>query len=1285
MHLQVLIRGLFVAAAITMAFAAAASATVVTTSTGGSAATPTIHAAGEGGHVVLDNPIANIECSSTLEWKVESHGESVTAKGNLSSLSFTGCTNNWTVTINAAGSLEAHWISGHNGTLTSNGTTLTAIRHTIFGTIECRYATSNTDIGTLTGGNPATFHIEAKIPVHGGSGLCGSGTASWTGKYVATTAAYIAAAGSSPTATSLTTSLSGGGKSGEAITVNEGSKVKDSATLSGTNASKATGNVEYKVYADSECKELVTSAGKVTVTGGSVPDSSEVELTAGAVYYWQAHYSGDSNNLESTSVCGKEVLTVKAVTSLTTSLSGEEQTGTEIEVQEEVGATDKATLKGTNVSKATGNVEYKVFADSECAEPVAEAGKVTVTGGSVPSSSEVELPGGLYFWQAVYSGDSTHLGSSGVCGSEIEVVREPTSLTTSLSGGGKSGPEIEIPEGTPVFDTATLSGANASEASGTVEYNVYADEECEELVAEAGAVEVSEGDVQVSAVAHLPAGTYYWQANYFGDSINQPSTSTCGLEILRVNTDSLTTSLSGESQSGVEIEVEEEVPVTDQATLNTETAGTATGTVEYNVYADDECEELVAEAGEVSVIGGVIPPSSEVLLPAGIYYWQAIYSGDLTHPPVTSACGIEVQTVAAATSLTTLLSAGEESGEEIEVEEGAGVSDSATLSGPNAAEATGSLEYNVYADEACEELVGHAGSVEVSGAAAPESEEALLPAGTYHWQATYFGDSLNKGSTSVCGTEVLQVEPAPLTTELSGDGEAGPEIEVPAETPVTDQATLNTETAGTATGTVEYNVYADDECEELVAEAGEVSVIGGVIPPSSEQTLPEGTYYWQAVYSGDESHAAATSICGNEVLQVKATWIVSVGDSYISGEGGRWAGNVRNNSEWEKIDALGEKAYESALNKEEKEEAIKGCHRSAAAEIFIQIPAVKSKNLACSGAETVSSSSGTVVFLSKLIKEGFFKPGLDFKDVGIKAEINAGKGRCGLPNCKGQALLLEEFAKQTKANNEGIKMVVVSIGGNDFEFGPLVKACAMEWVWIQIAKTGTECHKQKKFKDKFEAANLEAKQQLIEQGLKNVGSAMNNAGFGKNDYTILVQDYPSPIPELAAKFRYPDNLTRLDPGGCPVSDGDAEWANATALKKIDETVKKAYEKVSAEKNYNLKFMELETAFNGRRLCETGLKLVGENPYPTWKEVGAVDGNEWINQIRVLTPGTKFFIQESFHPGYGGQLALRNCVRQAYNNGNPKGGTCVIEAKGLFAPLGADLSKWQREPRMELKP
>jgi|SRR6476469_2097343 len=174
---------LAVAAAALMAFAGTASATVITSN--GSAYTGTIEASAEG-HAVLDNPIAKIECASTVAGSIESHGTGVTAKGPISALSFTGCTDSWHVTVVSSGSLEGHYLEGTNVTLTSSGATVEATR---FG-ISCRYATSSTHVGTITGskntGGTATFHINASIPFHSGSIFCGSGATAWTGSYSVT-------------------------------------------------------------------------------------------------------------------------------------------------------------------------------------------------------------------------------------------------------------------------------------------------------------------------------------------------------------------------------------------------------------------------------------------------------------------------------------------------------------------------------------------------------------------------------------------------------------------------------------------------------------------------------------------------------------------------------------------------------------------------------------------------------------------------------------------------------------------------------------------------------------------------------------------------------------------------------------------------------------------------------------------------------------------------------------------------------------------------------------------
>jgi len=175
--------GLFaLVAAGLMAFTAGAAATTYT-SPAGTAYTGEIILASEG-HVVLQNPIAKIECeSAVVQKKVESHGLGVTGQGALTELKFPTCTNSWHVTTVSPGAIENHHLVGTNdGTLTSSGMTIEATR---FG-ITCRYATNNTDIGTLTGGNPGTLHLNGTLNFHNGSPLCGTGAFKLSGGYKVT-------------------------------------------------------------------------------------------------------------------------------------------------------------------------------------------------------------------------------------------------------------------------------------------------------------------------------------------------------------------------------------------------------------------------------------------------------------------------------------------------------------------------------------------------------------------------------------------------------------------------------------------------------------------------------------------------------------------------------------------------------------------------------------------------------------------------------------------------------------------------------------------------------------------------------------------------------------------------------------------------------------------------------------------------------------------------------------------------------------------------------------------
>jgi hypothetical protein len=358
---------------------------------------------------------------------------------------------------------------------------------------------------------------------------------------------------------------------------------------------------------------------------------------------------------------------------------------------------------------------------------------------------------------------------------------------------------------------------------------------------------------------------------------------------------------------------------------------------------------------------------------------------------------------------------------------------------------------------------------------------------------------------------------------------------------------------------------------------------------------------------------------------VGTPWVVSVGDSYISGEAGRWAGNTAMGTAAH--DALGGDAYYDNATK--TAEVIPYCHRSESAEVYIG-GGVNGKNLACSGAKTSTFYDGSD-----------FKPGLDFY-------VNGSD--------KGQARLLQEWA-----TTHNVRMIQVSIGGNNYNFADIVQSCVTDWLtspswWPDYCKDDSSVTAN------FTSSNITTQTSRIKTALLNVRQAMLNAGYGDAQFTIVVQDYMSPIP-LGTAFRYPESgWDRQNVGGCGFWNADANWANNTALPTINSSVKNA---VSQTGLANVKVMELATAFNGRRLCENTVGKLEEMGLTSWTNAGAVDKTEWINTIRTVTAiGTPYYIQESIHPNYWGQLALRSCVRQAYNGGAPHGGTCVRSGTGL---------------------
>jgi hypothetical protein len=359
---------------------------------------------------------------------------------------------------------------------------------------------------------------------------------------------------------------------------------------------------------------------------------------------------------------------------------------------------------------------------------------------------------------------------------------------------------------------------------------------------------------------------------------------------------------------------------------------------------------------------------------------------------------------------------------------------------------------------------------------------------------------------------------------------------------------------------------------------------------------------------------------------VGAAAVVTLGDSAISGEAGRWAGNT--NGDASRVDALGATAYSDATTGE----SIPGCHRSQSAEAHIG-EGVLSANLACSGATT--STHGTA-------PGEHFKPGIDF--------YSDGQGR------KGQALALQQYAA-----THNVKAVVVMIGANNYGFADIVTRCVARWI-TSLSPWKDYCSDDPDMTSRFTPGRIAAETTNVKDALLRVHAAMTNAGYTASQYTILAQTYWSPIGH-GSQDRYPESgWARQSIGGCGTWNRDLDWANDTVVTALNTTMRDAATQTGLP---NVKILDMQTALNGRRLCENTVGLLEEKGLASWRSPGSVDSSEWVAQVRTTsTLFGPYQLQEGSHASYWGQLAMRNCLRQAYNGGDVRGGTCQRTGNGL---------------------
>ncbi|MEV7524162.1 GDSL-type esterase/lipase family protein [Streptomyces sp. NPDC091371] len=354
-----------------------------------------------------------------------------------------------------------------------------------------------------------------------------------------------------------------------------------------------------------------------------------------------------------------------------------------------------------------------------------------------------------------------------------------------------------------------------------------------------------------------------------------------------------------------------------------------------------------------------------------------------------------------------------------------------------------------------------------------------------------------------------------------------------------------------------------------------------------------------ALLGGGAGTSAASSGSG-------PTAVVSMGDSYISGEAGRWQGNSLTNTgsrngtdrAWVSGSVYDPaKVYGTTAG---------GCHRSDSAEVrSAGAIADVAVNLACSGAVSQNvfrAANGGVAF-------------------------------------KGEAPQADQLA--AVAATHDVKVIALSIGGNDLGFADIIKECAYDFVlWNSYCYDDQQVVVDQK---------IDAAMAGVGKSVDEIRAVMRAAGYADSSYRIVLQSYPSPIPRGAENRYTQSDWSRLNTGGCPFWNRDSDWARDSLVPQIANRIKG----VAAAKG--VQFLDLRDMLQGREVCAKASKQVSSTAPASAKT------SEWARWID--SSETQSLVQESMHPNYYGQLAVGRCLALAVGQPAGSGVSCKNTAGG----------------------
>ena len=495
-------------------------------------------------------------------------------------------------------------------------------------------------------------------------------------------------------------------------------------------------------------------------------------------------------------------------------------------------------------------------------------------------------------YQIVNGGTLTNSGTiTDFCGSSISgnsvpgIVSQTCSAedsgTTTTSGGGASSDQTSntgigvtisgstAPDGASVtIYTEDLISPNTNVAVGGLASAAYYD---------VSIVGVSDGTAQVCVTTTQgPSGLamQYWDGSEWDSALSItvsgsticgdiPVSALTGTNVVVGETIAQPTITTSPSSSAVTLG-SIQMTLTDEATLSS--GNNPTGTITFTLYApggvtpvDTETVTVIGNGAYVTPTGYTLPTTGAV---TGNYQWDASYSGDVNNDPASGNNAQNEQVVVIPASPIIFTTPG---GTILLSSTSPPLTDTATLTGGY--HESGTITFTLVSPVG---QVVDTETVTVSGDGTYTTPTGYTPysAGTYQWEAAYSGDANNDPVNSAGGESetVAQASPS-VSTSVSPTS-------IPFGGSAMDTATL---TGGYhPTGTITFTVFSDNACKNSITSFAPTSVTvsgNGQESPSAPFTAPAvGSYYWQAMYSGDSNNNGFTTPCGatGESLTVNA-------------------------------------------------------------------------------------------------------------------------------------------------------------------------------------------------------------------------------------------------------------------------------------------------------------------------------------------------------------------------------------------------------------------------------